>query len=538
MAIDSEWNRVALLLPFDGANDSIAITDVIGNNIRAVGGARLSTAQAPTGCTSSLLLEGSNDYLRVTPGVLTGETSWGFLTGDFSIEFSFYRVGDTGAGAGTDAVLFNMKTSNLAQYLPILWLGGSAGANPNKVMYEINATKVITSTTALTAAWNHITLARVSGTTKLFINGTKEGSDYTDATSYYGMVITVGGLYTDSSGDYKSPNGYMGPIRITHSGRGYSSSFTQGALPFPRPQIKGTTYDETATPAAKTVLAQDRSGAFVGGTVSNATTGAYTIYVPSFQEYQVSRADEIFDPIDEETVVDLVIPGVLRRENIRDYRGHSLQAYPEAGAPDIVTTNPPYPGMASLYFNTNRYLYTAQDPDLALWTEDFSVDMMFYPITGGHGNADCYLFSLGRKAVEGQVYVVCNASDNPAKIQLYVYTGGAASVLWTLVATTLANDTWHKLQLRRVNGVFDLIINGTVWGSASSNISIGDGYVTIGGSSVSNNLFKGNIGPFRLSRGPRRAGQVTPTTNFLKPRPLSSAVENAQIYDRVIPVGS
>ncbi len=540
MAVDSYWNSVALLLPLDGANDSLAITDVIGNNVRAVGGARLSTAQAPTGCTSSLLLEGSNDYLRLTPEDYIGDTSWSFMTGDFSIEFSFYRVGDTGAGAGTDAVLFNMKTSNSAQYLPILWLGGSAGADPGKVMYEINASKVIKSTTALTAAWNHITLSRVSGTTRLFINGTQEGSSYTDANTYSGMYITVGGLYTDASGDYKTPNGYMGPIRITHSGRGYSSNFTQGSLPFPRPQIKGTTYDSTATPAAKTVLAQDRSGAFVGGAVSNATTGAYTIYVPSFQEHQVSRADEIFDPIDDETVVDLVIPSAFARGKISDSKGHTLVAYPESDQPRIVTTDPPSPGSASLYCAAGRYpLYVSSaDSDLKLWRQDFSLEMMFYPITGGHGANDSYLFSIGPRNIEGQVFVVCNSNDNPAKIQLYVYTSGAASALWTLVATTVANNTWHKLQLRRVSGVFELIINGTVWGSASSNIEAGDGTLWIGGSSTNSQFFKGNIGPFRLSRGPRRSGQATPTTNFLKPRPLSSAVENAQIYDRVIPVGS
>jgi len=540
MAIDSYWGSVALLLPFDGANNSTAIVDVIGHPIRVHGDAKLSTAQAPTGCTSSLLLDGNNDYIRVGIAAYVADYDFASMTSDFSIEFSFYRVGDTTSGAGNDAVLINFKTINSSQVAPYLTVDGSASATPGKISFTINGSKVITSTTAMTTAWKSIVLARVSGTTRLFIDGTQEGSSYTDSNTYNVSAMTIGGTTYESSGDFRSPNGYIGPIRITHHGRGYSANFTPPALPFPRPQIKGTVYDETAAPASRTVLVHDRTGQFVGGAVSSASTGEYRVYTPSFHEYQASRADEVFDPIDDETLVDLVIPNVFSRGQISDSRGHTLVAYQEANQPSIVTTNPPYPGMSSLYCAAGRYpLYVSTaDEDFKLWKQDFSLEMMFYPVTGGHGAADAYLFSIGSRNIEGQVFAVCNASDNPAKIQLYVYTGGAAVALWSLVATTVANDTWHKLQLRRVNNVFELIINGTVWGSASSNIEAGDGTLWIAGSSANSQFFKGNIGPFRLSRGPRRAGQATPTTNFLKPRPLSSAVENAQIYDRVIPVGS
>jgi len=79
-----------------------------------------------------------------------------------------------------------------------------------------------------------------------------------------------------------------------------------------------------------------------------------------------------------------------------------------------------------------------------------------------------------------------------------------------------------------------MIIDGTVWGTSAvtTAYSIANVYAPYLYVGVS---FKGNIGPFRLSVGPRRAAQVTPTATFLKTRPEGSSAENAQIYDQIIP---
>jgi hypothetical protein len=47
--------------------------------------------------------------------------------------------------------------------------------------------------------WRHICVQRSSGTTKLFVNGTQEGSTYTDANNYLESTITIGDLQLTNS---------------------------------------------------------------------------------------------------------------------------------------------------------------------------------------------------------------------------------------------------------------------------------------------------------------------------------------------------
>ncbi len=89
MAIDDQWAKVKLLLPFRGPNNSTAIEDAKRLSVTVGGGAKLSTAQYPSGCTSSLVLDGNNDYLIVSSAGLA------FGTGDFAIEIPVYKAGDT-----------------------------------------------------------------------------------------------------------------------------------------------------------------------------------------------------------------------------------------------------------------------------------------------------------------------------------------------------------------------------------------------------------------------------------------------------------
>lgn len=60
-----------------------------------------------------------------------------------------------------------------------------------------------------------------------------------------------------------------------------------------RPSVSGIVYDDTGTPAARTVRLIDRAtGQFLGETVSDAGTGAYSIGTPSVSEAQVVFLDD------------------------------------------------------------------------------------------------------------------------------------------------------------------------------------------------------------------------------------------------------
>lgn len=543
MSIDTYWDETIVLLPFDGANNSLAITDVKKHTVLIQGNAKLSTAQAPTGCTSSLYVDGSNSYLALES---PSNYDLSFKQGEFCIEFPFYRLGDTSTDTLTDGVLIDFRTSTSSQYQVMLCVSGSTVTAPNdkKIRFLFNGTYQITSTTAMEAAWHWIALARVwDGVSaykiRLFIDGVQEGSTFTDSTgSADPSSLRIGGRY-ETSGDFRSANGYIGPLRITKHGRGLSGTYTPPTLPYTVPQISGTVLDATLTPKSRTILVcEGRSGEVVGGTVSDAGTGAYSYRPPTFEEHRVYRVDELFDPPGEDTIFNLSIPSHNMRGEVMDTCGHALVLYGEPMSPYIVSSNPPYTGERSLYQDSNRYFFSCPSQDFYIGRQDFSMEMMFYPIAGGHGASDAYLFSLGADVSQGALAVYCPGSASPTSIHARFYNSGAWVDLWTPNTTTVANDTWHKLQLRRVSGVFYMEINGVGWAfSAATSYSIGNsgGPFYAGNGSAATRGFKGKLGPMRLTLGARRAAQATPQTTFLKPCPPAGSGENVLIYDKVIP---
>ena len=78
----------------------------------------------------------------------------------------------------------------------------------------------------------------------------------------------------------------------------------------------------------------------------------------------------------------------------------------------------------------------------------------------------------------------------------------------------------------------DEVLQGT---SGSTSYDLTQTALYIGSNTTASESFYGNIGPFRIHKGPRRASQVTPLANFLKPLLDGGSGENAAIYDRVMP---
>lgn len=537
MAIDSYWNDCVLLLPFDGAHGSLGIVDEKRHTIEISGSAVLSTTQAPAGCSSSLYLNGNNSYLSA---ISPANYDLRILFGEFSIEFPFYWLGDTVTGTANSAILIDNRVG--AGFELELSVTGSTAADPKKIQVYMNGAFCITSTTAMSASWKWVTLARVwdgsAYKTRLFIDGVQEGVTYTDAIVGSNNSFRVGGRYTDISGDFRSPSGFIGPLRVTRNGRGLDATFTPPSLPYTVPKISGIVLDETASPAQKTVVAYSSlTGEYVGGATSSASTGSYSIKVGSFSEHSAVCVDDVFDPPDDEAIFNLFIPVARNRGDVHDTKNHPITTPNSSTDCQIDATIDPWPGQSSISGSGSVTLISATSGyyyDYIVNLQDFSSELMFYPVDGGHGASDAKLFQIGTHASQGCIRVYCTGTDNPAKIHAQFHNGSSWVDLWAPVATTVANNTWHKLQLRRSAGIFEMIIDGTVWGTSAvttaySIANVFTPYLYVGVS------FKGNIGPFRLSVGPRRAAQVTPTATFLKTRPEGSSAENAQIYDQIIP---
>mgnify|MGYP003326015922 CR=1 FL=1 len=96
----------------------------------------------------------------------------------------------------------------------------------NTVRWNTGNVDRITSSASLQAnTWTHIAVTRNSGLTRLFVGGSKEGVDYTDATNYGNMPVKIGANVAGSL----PMTGHIENLMIKKGIAEYSSSFTPSA---------------------------------------------------------------------------------------------------------------------------------------------------------------------------------------------------------------------------------------------------------------------------------------------------------------------
>ena len=160
--------------------------------------------------------DGSGDYLSVA-----SNSAFGYGTGDFEISFWFYKQN------ATDAFLIDQRTAD-TQAAVCLYITSST------VRLYVSGADRITSSSISLNTWYYLTVSRVSGITKMFLNGSQTGSDYSDSTNYIDSPVVFCVRAIDLS---SSPlNGYMSNVRII-KGSGVTSQTVPTA---PLTAISGT----------------------------------------------------------------------------------------------------------------------------------------------------------------------------------------------------------------------------------------------------------------------------------------------------------
>ena len=210
---DVHFPKVSLLLPFDGSNGATSTSDNSNNNstVTFVGTSQISTAQSKFG-SSSMLFDGNSDYLTVTNSSFSSLNTSGST---FTIEFWVYFSSITG------------DQSPVNNYS-----GSSGGLLINKNSSHVITVNLsgdgadITGTTTVSAGqWYHVALSGSSGSYKLFLNGTQEGSTYTGSLGGGSSTYQIGAFYWSST-FYYGVNGYLDDIRFTAGLARYTSGFT------------------------------------------------------------------------------------------------------------------------------------------------------------------------------------------------------------------------------------------------------------------------------------------------------------------------
>lgn len=204
-------------LHLDGADLSDVITDVIaGRTWTRTGTAsdgRISTAQSKFG--------GASFYASTATAraISNTDVNDAFGTGDFTIEFWYRPDGSTGT-----KILFDSRAA-AGTVAPCIYV------TSNTLRYYTNSADRITGGGLTTATQAHIAVSRVSGTTRLFIEGTQTGSSYTDSNNYVNQVLAIGNV---SYGTANTPaQGFIDEVRVTKGVGRYSANFTAPSSPFP-----------------------------------------------------------------------------------------------------------------------------------------------------------------------------------------------------------------------------------------------------------------------------------------------------------------
>lgn len=202
-----------LLLKFNGSNGSTTITDSspAAHAVTRSGNAQISTSQSKFG-GSSIILDGTGDWID-----LDGSTDFSFGTGDFTVDF-WVRF----SAIANFKTLIDWRPTGLNGAYISLMLNAS-----NQWALYVNSSFVINAaSTPILNTWQHVALSRASGVTKLFVDGSQVGSNYTDSNNY-GVTASRPRIGSDgNSGTFGDLNGFLDEFRISKGIARWTSNFT------------------------------------------------------------------------------------------------------------------------------------------------------------------------------------------------------------------------------------------------------------------------------------------------------------------------
>jgi hypothetical protein len=208
----------------------------------------------------SLSFSGSSQYLD-----LTGSANLAFGTGDWTIEFFYYTT--TVAG---DRIIYDSRPAGTQGAYPTIYQSGTS------LFFLSNSANLITATAVLAVnTWYHIAVSKVSGQTRMFLNGFPQGSTYADSITYLNGASRprIGdGVVTAGSG----VAGNISNLRVLKGTGLYFGLFTP---PFTQP-LQAITNTQLLT--CQGAIVDSSANAFSitpTGAVAASTSGPFSTYV-------------------------------------------------------------------------------------------------------------------------------------------------------------------------------------------------------------------------------------------------------------------
>lgn len=202
--------NTSLLLPFDDA--TIIDKSQSVKSITLNGDTTVSSTQTKY-LNYSIYFDG-NDHMLMPEIELDSSDytveCWAWISAQGGTAGIFSK----GSPGGLSNITWSLEFSSSNNYVALYIYAANSGA------YVITG-----STNIITSSWNHIAVTRSGNETKLFINGTQDGSTYTGnyTVGTGGNFYLGGGFYAPTS---RTITGYMSDFRVTKGLARYTANFT------------------------------------------------------------------------------------------------------------------------------------------------------------------------------------------------------------------------------------------------------------------------------------------------------------------------
>jgi len=361
-------------------------------------------------------------------GYLTtpGSTALTFGTGDFTIELWVYPT----VNARQDWVDFDNGSNRLLLYYngtAISYYSTSGGGSSR-----------ITGSAMVLYTWQHLALVRISGSSKLYINGVQSGSTYADTINYPSQLLTIG---KDSAGS-TYVTGYISNLRIVKGLGVYTDTFTTPTSPLESTQASGTNI-----------------AAITGSNTSLLTCAAATFIDNSSYTSAIT-----------------VVGGVQ----------------PIAVSPFTMTTGTnTLTTLGSAYFDgTGDYLTIPNNVNLQFGTGDFTVECWIFPTAVGASTKG--IIAKGTNTTGWELRIGGGTGDLE-----FSYTSTAVTN-----ATVVTLNSWHHVALTRSGTSVKAFLDGVVVGTATTATDFSQvDDLKIGDSRPGSQDFSGYISNVRILKG-------------------------------------
>ncbi|UCD23790.1 MAG: LamG domain-containing protein [Gemmatimonadota bacterium] len=506
------------------------------------GGAVLQAGPSPNkwGTNALFIPSGSSSPLQaaVIPVHSPDVTALG--TGDFTIEMWVYPTNLTNAG------IYDQRTTEPSVY-PTIYYNGS-------LFYFANGLNRITGTTMALNQWHHIAVCRASGTTRLYLNGSQTGANYTDSNNYGSAPVYLGNR-SYVTGSSTPMQGYIDSVRIIkgtalYTGASYTVPTRAWQMP---PQLDFINYQnrspgrdilDTAFGSLEKTAASSPALVNMDGPSLTAVVATKEL-LPTGQDNNAvvygMRSADVTSPLDDQgwsisleeggTIyrgavgskeIDLVASDAAMYANFNGADGDTSFTTQDAskralgfGGGARISTGQAKFGTASVQFDTSPEGYLQvdnYDDALTFGTGDFLIEMWIYNITLP---ATFFIYD-GRSAgtqVAPVIYYTAGGLD-------YYVNGGTR-----IAGGALSSGVWQHIALERVSGSTRLYIDGVQTGStftdANNYVSVPTMRIGNYALGLVNNSMNGYIDDFRVLKGSFAYG----------PSPASFSVPTAPAYD-------